>query len=285
MNRSGIGTVVAVGLAIGLAIIVVVSAVAFFPSPTPNPYGHPGITSELPVSGTIMIANSGGGSLNLTVYNAANNPVISITVLAISPSVAGIANDVPFTFKGAPLTSSNPEGIGGTVAIGTLDFESGGTLGTNYTLTVKATLSDGQVITEQTWIVAETQEFSGGMSLSAAATVTNQTVGSGTVSIVVFNMASNVFPSNSAESNAIVNLTMTRGPGFSGIDTKNVTFTYNGARVSTSNPLPIGATADTGPLEVTGGALVGESYQITVVATLASGDLLTATVGIVPQAG
>ena len=34
------------------------------------------------------------------------------------------------------------------------------------------------------------------------------------MNITVFNMANNLFPANSTQANSIVNVTMTRGPGF-----------------------------------------------------------------------
>jgi len=273
-----------VGIAAALAIIIVVSAVILFPSPSENNYGAPGVSQEIPLTGTIWITSAGGGGiLNLTAFNAANYPVTSIAVSAISPDIPGVVNNVRFTFKGVPLSASNPQGIGGIVAIGTLDFSSGAVLGTNYTVTVKTTLSDGQVITEREGFVAQTQSFYGGISLSAIAVVTNQTSGAGAMNITIFNMANNLFPANSTEANSIVTITMTPGPGFTPLASDNVIFSYNGAPVSKSNPLPIGATATTGKLEFNGGALVGEDYQIIVVAILADGESLTGTVNLVPQ--
>jgi hypothetical protein len=283
MRRRGKGVFIAVGIAVALALIVVASAVTFFPQPSKLSVPGSG-NPEIQIAGTIWITTaSGGGILNLTAFNAANYPVTSINVSAISPDIPGIANNVPFTFKGVPLSASNPQGIGGAVAIGTLDFSSGAMLGTNYTVTVKTTLSDGQVITEREGFVAQTQSFYGGISLSATAVVTNQTTGAGVMNITIFNMANNLFPVNSTQANSIINITMTRGPGFSPIASDNVIFSYNGAPVSKANPLPIGATATTGTLEFNGGALIGETYPVTVVAILASGESLTGTVDLAPQ--
>ncbi len=107
------------------------------------------------IQGEIMIGNDlGAGIMNITVFNAANYPFTNITVLSAAPGLAGFAEFTPFTSGGRVVSVSNQLEIG-LYSSGFYSFTSGGALSTTYTITVQATMSNGQTITEKTNIVSD----------------------------------------------------------------------------------------------------------------------------------
>lgn len=106
------------------------------------------------ISGTMAVTSeSGSGLVNLTINNEANYPFTSISLTETSPTVAGIASSSPFTYNGVAISISNPLQIG-SYSSGVYDFNSGGNIGTTYTIFVTVTMTNGQVITEKTNLVA-----------------------------------------------------------------------------------------------------------------------------------
>jgi hypothetical protein len=140
-----------------VALIVIVASVALYPrvaggGVNPGEPGGPLFTAR----GSITVTSaSGGGTLNVTVFNASNFPVSAIVVSKIVPSIPGIAGNVTFTYKGGPLDASNPEYIGGAVAEGVCYFHSGASIGTNYTATLQVWRSDGEETNQSVSMVAE----------------------------------------------------------------------------------------------------------------------------------
>ncbi len=107
------------------------------------------------IVGTIAITSqSGAGVLNLSIENVANYPFTNIGVAGITPSLGGLVSDAPFTNNGTAISASNPLQIA-SYSSGSYRFSSGGSNGTTYTITVTATMTNGQIITEKTRVVAE----------------------------------------------------------------------------------------------------------------------------------
>lgn len=107
------------------------------------------------IVGEIYIGtDAGGGMMNITVYNYANFPFTNVTVLSVTPFVGGLAVFTPFTTEGRVVSASNQLEIG-MYSSGYYQFTSGGSSSTPYSVTVRATMSNGQTITETTKIVSD----------------------------------------------------------------------------------------------------------------------------------
>jgi len=67
----------------------------------------------VPIRGVAMaVLSSGGGTLNISVEDAANFPVTSIAVSVSKPTLNGLVLESPFTYNGSQVSASNYLQIG-----------------------------------------------------------------------------------------------------------------------------------------------------------------------------
>ncbi len=90
----------------------------------------------------------------IKVTDNANYAFTNITLTDVNPGLAGLAAFAPFTSNNRMLSSTNALGIGENTT-GYYSFSSGGSSRTPYTVTLEATLTDGQIITEKGTIVSD----------------------------------------------------------------------------------------------------------------------------------
>ena len=145
-------------LVIVSAVVLVAIAPMFFPqsSDLSNgdcPSGQASCLAELGFTITIT-SQSGAGILNMSMHNVANYPFANIAFVSISPSLAGLVSDMPFSYNGTAVSASNPLPVGSSSS-GSYRFSSGALNGTTYTITATATMTNGQVITEKAAIVSD----------------------------------------------------------------------------------------------------------------------------------
>ena len=145
----------AIGVPATVAVLAVI-AVALLSLP------HGGVSTQqctgtclFNINGTITVEDDeGGGMMNITVTNVANYPFSDVSVVSATPGIAGLSRFSPFTNEGRQIGVNNELPIGDR-SCGYYAFVSGGYSQTPYTITVRATLSDGQVVTEQAIIVSD----------------------------------------------------------------------------------------------------------------------------------
>ena len=144
-------------IVVALALDVVWVSLAVWPS---NGNGAaaclvPPVPCLFDIHGEVYIGtDSGGGMLNVTVSNLANYPMSNITFVDAGPGLVGLAVFTPFTYHGMVVSDTNQLAIGDR-STGYFQFTSGGSAATTYTVTVRATLANGQVVTEKTNIVSD----------------------------------------------------------------------------------------------------------------------------------
>jgi hypothetical protein len=101
----------------------------------------------------VVISGSGAGAMNLTINNEANYAFTDISIAKTNPSLGDLVNYAPFTYGGVAVTATNRLPIG-EHSSGLYEFSSGGAIGSTYTFTVTATMTNGQAMTEKTNIEA-----------------------------------------------------------------------------------------------------------------------------------
>jgi hypothetical protein len=147
---------VTIGVIVALAIGVVMTDLAYltlFPSTGLSVGTHQPLVTFF---GTMTVnSGSGVGVLSLEVRNAANSPFVGIEVSSISPSFAGVVDNLVFIYNGTAVSESSPLPIGAS-ANGTYDFGSGADMGSIYSIIATVTLSDGQTVTSDATINVQT---------------------------------------------------------------------------------------------------------------------------------
>ena len=109
----------------------------------------------VPIRGVaIAVLTSGGGTLNISVEDAANFPVTSIAVSVSNPTLNGLVLESPFTYNDSQVSLSNYLPIG-EPATGFYNFTSRGVSGNTYTVLVSMIMTNGQVITGSQAVVAQ----------------------------------------------------------------------------------------------------------------------------------
>lgn len=149
-------------VSIAIVVILAVSGLAGIAATDLEKKGSGGAGCLVPpapclfnIVGEIYVGtDAGGGMMNITVCNRANFPFTNVTVIGITPFVGGLAVFTPFTTGGRVVSASNQLEIG-MYSSGYYQFASGGTSATPYSVTVRATMSNGQTITETTKIVSD----------------------------------------------------------------------------------------------------------------------------------
>jgi hypothetical protein len=144
---------VTIGIIAALAIGAVVADLTLFPSTGLSVGTHQPL---LTLFGTMTVSSgSGAGVLSLEVKNAANSPFVSIEVSSISPSLAGVVDNLIFIYNGTVVSESNPLPIGAS-ANGMYDVGSGANAGSVYSVIATVTLGDGQGVTADATITVQT---------------------------------------------------------------------------------------------------------------------------------
>jgi hypothetical protein len=270
-KRIVIGAVIAVLAAGGLA-----AAVLFIPPLMSGSVGGisaGGSGNLVTFSGQIAVpSGNGAGALTLFLKNGANSPATSV-VIAV-PTGADMFSDLctatcnlVMNYGGSPVSASNPLPVGAT-ASGSVQTDEG-KAGTAYEVNAKVTFQAGGVqvqnidITAQLGTIVTTKTGPSMPTVNGQISVpTNKTVG--TLSVWVQNTAD-----SSITSIALDPFTATPHPLCA--ESCPVSFEYNGAIVSSGNPLPIGSIA-TGSANLNSPNLIaGASYTIAITITYANG--------------
>jgi hypothetical protein len=102
----------------------------------------------------VTVALNQSGTVSVTVQNLADGPFVSIGITGASPSLDGLVSSIPFTYNGTAISRSNPLPVGSSSS-GSFTFTSGGSIGTNYTITLTATVTNGQTAPVQASFVAQ----------------------------------------------------------------------------------------------------------------------------------
>src|ERR1700722_8182668 len=146
-------TIVAVGIIIALVIGTVVADLTLFPSTGLTTGTHQPLVA---LFGAMMVSSGSGASvLSLEVRNAANSPLIGIEVSSISPSLAGVVDNLAFIYNGTAVSESSPLPIGAS-ANGVYDVGSGADVGSIYSVIATVVLSGGQMVTTDATITVQT---------------------------------------------------------------------------------------------------------------------------------
>ena len=145
-------TIVTIGIITALAIGAVVADLTLFQTTGLTD----GVTPFVTLFGTMAVSSgSGAGVLSLMVRNAANSPFVGIEVSSISPSLAGVVDNLVFIYNGTTISESSPLPIGAS-ANGVYDVGSGASVGSIYSVIATVILGDGQTVTADATITVRT---------------------------------------------------------------------------------------------------------------------------------
>ncbi|MGA2199403.1 MAG: hypothetical protein ABSG45_05640 [Nitrososphaerales archaeon] len=145
--------VVGMAVAIGLALVAIAPTVLTQKDSATEGCLVPPCLFD--IRGTITIgSDQGNGMINITVSNHARYAFTNITLVDAGPGLTNLATFTPFTNHDRVINPSNALQVGENSS-GWYNFEYGGSAATTYRVTVSATLTNGQVITEQTDIVSD----------------------------------------------------------------------------------------------------------------------------------
>lgn len=278
----------ATALTVGAAVLLPANNVVTM-TDTSGPI-TPGFGILPSVSGSITANSStGAGLANLQVRNILfGAPLVGIELVGLSPLLPGLVDNVTFTYNGTAVSVANPLPVD-QVAIGVAEFGSGGQVGSNHTLVVAGTLTDGQVATE-TAILSTGVLVAGtspGFSLSGSIVVPRGTE-NGTLTV---NLADNIIsegdaintfsitgvtPRTLSSSTVADNITSTTSASIAGL-----VLTRQGEPISPTTPLPPGESA-TGSISVTN-VTAGVTYEVNVDITFSGGTSLSAYLAITAQ--
>jgi len=111
-------------------------------------------TDILVLNGTITVSSTSGGTLTITVQNDAYAALSKIEISNITPGLQGLSLNVSFSYKGDPVSPSNPLPASYS-ATGSYEFSSGANVGTSYKVTVAAIPTGGPDISESETIQAQ----------------------------------------------------------------------------------------------------------------------------------
>ncbi len=155
MAVRGKRTLLVVGMAVAIALALVAIAPAVFTQKDSATEGCLVPPCLFEIQGTITIgSDQGNGMINLTVSNHASYAFTNITLVDASPGLINLVTFTPFTNHDRVVNPSNTLQVG-EKSSGWYNFEYGGSAATTYKVTISATLTNGQVITEQTNIVSD----------------------------------------------------------------------------------------------------------------------------------
>ena len=149
-------TAIAMIASVGILALVVISVVVLPEIRGPSNGACPS-SGGCAFAANVEIAvesDYGAGMIIIKVTDSANYAFTNITLTDVNPGLAGLAVFAPFTSNARLLGPTNVLGIGENTT-GEYSFISGGSSRTLYTVTLAATLTDGQIITEKGTIVSD----------------------------------------------------------------------------------------------------------------------------------